>query len=282
MTKVGLLLEGGGMRGMYTAGVLDVLMEHDIKVDGMVCVSAGALFGVNYLSKQKGRALRYNLNYLLDKRYMGWHSFLTTGNMVNKEFTYYTVPFTLDPFDNETYKSSNIPVHVPITNVETGQAEFVMVSDVFQQMEVLRAASALPIVSKLVEIDGKFYLDGGMADSIPIDFMQEQSFDKIIIVLTRPKDYRKKKVIKWVYQLLYRRYPKLVETIANRHEHYNATVEKIMKLEEEGKVFVIRPTENITIGRLEKSKQKIQEIYDLGSQNMHQRLEKLYAYLEKE
>lgn len=279
--KIGLLLEGGGMRGIYTAGILDVLLEENVIVDGMVCVSAGALFGLNFPSKQKGRALRYNLKYLFDKRYMGWRSFLMTGNMVNKEFAYYKIPFELDKFDNDMYKSSGISVKVPITNVKTGNAEYIDLIDPLAQMEVLRAASALPLVSRMVKIDNDLYLDGGIADSIPIDYMESLGYDKIIVILTRPKNYRKRKATKWVYALRYWRFPKLVEAMANRHEQYNQSLDKLEQLEKDGKVIIVRPSESIKVGRLEKSKDKIQEIYQLGKKDIQMLLDKVYHYLEK-
>lgn len=166
--KVGLVLEGGGMRAMFTAGVLDVFLTENVQVDGIVAVSAGVLFGVNYPAKQYGRALRYNKKYLNDKRYMGWHSLLTTGNIVNKDFAFYELPFTLDPFDAETFRQLKIDFYATLTNVQTGEAEYVKLDDVFNEMEVLRATSAMPFVSKMVEINGQYYLDGGIADSIPL------------------------------------------------------------------------------------------------------------------
>lgn len=280
--KIGLLLEGGGMRGIYTAGILDVLLEENIVVDGMVCVSAGALFGLNFPSKQKGRALRYNLKYLFDKRYMGWRSFLTTGNMVNKDFAYYKIPFELDKFDNEAYKASGIDVKVPITNVETGKAEYIDLVDPLAQMEVLRAASALPLVSRMVKIESGLYLDGGIADSIPIDYMESLGYDKIIVILTQPKDYRKRKAAKWVYALRYWRYPKLVEAMGARHEQYNQSLDRLEQLEKEGKIIVVRPSKPIKVGRLEKSKDKIQEIYQLGQKDIQIFLDNVYQYLKRE
>ena len=188
--KVGLVLEGGAMRGMFTAGVLDVFLDEQIHIDGIVSVSAGALFGVNLPSKQRGRVLRYNKKYLNDKRYMGWHSLFTTGNIVNKDFAFYQLPFELDVFDQEAFARSGINFYTVLTNVESGEAEYVKIHDAFEQMETLRATSAMPFVSKMVEIDGKKYLDGGIADSIPLRFCQQLGYDKIIVVLTRPLDYR--------------------------------------------------------------------------------------------
>ena len=170
--KVGLVLEGGGMRGLYTAGVLDAFLEAGIKVDGVVSVSAGALFGVNYLSNQPKRALRYNKRFMGDRRYMSFWSWLTTGNFVNKEFSYYKVPMELDVFDQDAFAESGVPFYVVATDIKTGKPDYIKIDHVFEQMEALRASSALPLVSEIVEYKGKRYMDGGLADSLPIDFME--------------------------------------------------------------------------------------------------------------
>ena len=211
--KVGLVLEGGGMRGLYTAGVLDAFLEAGIKVDGVVSVSAGALFGVNYLSNQPQRALRYNKRFMGDRRYMSFWSWLTTGNFVNKEFSYYKVPMELDVFDQEAFADSGVPFYVVTTDIETGKPDYIKIDHVFEQMEALRASSALPLVSEIVEYKGKRYMDGGLSDSLPIDFMENLGFDKLIVVLTRPKGYRKEpsKTSKRIYKLFYRKYPEFVQ-----------------------------------------------------------------------
>ena len=183
--KTGLVLEGGAMRGMYTAGVLDVMLDEDIHVDGVIGVSAGVLFGVNYLSKQRGRSIRYNKRFNGDKRYMGMHSLFTTGNIVNTEFAYYTVPYELDVFDDETFMNSGVPFYAVVTNMQTGKPEYMQIHSVFDQMEVLRASASMPLVSKPVYLDGVPYLDGGIADSIPYEKMMEMGYDRIIVVLTR-------------------------------------------------------------------------------------------------
>lgn len=209
--KIGLVLEGGAMRGLFTAGVLDIFLDENLQVDGMVTVSAGALFGVNLLSKQRGRVLRYNLKYLNDKRYMGFYSLLTTGNIVNRDFAFYELPFTLDPFDQATFAQSNTDFWATITNVETGEPEYIKITDAFAQMEVLRATSAMPMVSKTVEIDGKRYLDGGISDSIPLRKAQELGYDKIIVVLTRPLEYHKTPSSTKLFNFIYRKFPKLCQ-----------------------------------------------------------------------
>lgn len=277
--KVGLVLEGGAMRGMFTAGVLDVLLDEQIHIDGIVSVSAGALFGVNLLSKQRGRALRYNKQFLNDPRYIGLKSWLTTGNVVNREFAFYDVPFKIDIFDNETFKQSQTDFYATLTNVETGEAEYHLITDPFAQMETLRATSAMPYVSQIVEVNGKQYLDGGIADSIPLKKAQSLGFDKIIVVLTRPLSYRKSPSPSLLPKLFYRRYPKLVQTLINRYTEYNQSVEEIIQQEQSGEIFVIRPSKTLAIKRIEKDLNKVQAMYDLGLSDTKQALNALKAYL---
>ena len=279
--KIGLVLEGGAMRGLFTAGVLDVFLDNNIEVTDVVGVSAGTLFGVNYISKQRGRALRYNLKYINDKRYMNVKSWLKTGNLINKDFAYYKLPFQLDVFDNKTFKESSINFFATVTNIETGDAEFIKIEDAYRQMETLRATSALPFISEIIEVGGKKYLDGGISNSIPIDFFEKQNFDKIIVILTRPIIYRKEKTTGIQYKLFYKKYPKLVEKLENRYKEYNDTVDTIVELEKAGKLFVIRPSEDITIKRLEKDVEKLQKVYDLGLKDGNNIIEELKQYLEK-
>ena len=203
MKKVGLVLEGGAMRGLYTAGVLDVFLDNDIKIDGIVGVSAGALFGCNYVSKQSGRVLRYNLKYLNDKRYISTHSLIKTGNIINTEFAFHEIPQKLDIFDNKTFKKSKTKFYATVTNVETGEAEYILINDCTKDIEYFRATSAMPFLSKIVEIDDKKYLDGAIADSIPVQKCIDMGYDKIIVVLTRPITYRRKKPKKFLARLFY-------------------------------------------------------------------------------
>ena len=280
--KVGLVLEGGGMRALFTAGVLDALLDvKELDVDGIVGVSAGALFGANYVSGQTERAIRYNKKYARDKRYMGLHSWITTGNAVNKDFAFYELPFKLDVFDQEKFKESKIEFHVVMTNVENGQAEYVLIEDVFEQMEYLRATSALPFASKIIEINGKKYLDGGISDSIPIDYCQSLGYDKIILVLTRPENSYKEDKLNFLYKLVYRKYPNLVERLINMGKDYEVVLKKIKNLETENKIFVIRPPKVLKIGRLEKNEDKIQNVYDIGLNTGKKEIDNLLKYLNK-
>ena len=280
--KVGLVLEGGGMRALFTAGVLDALLDiKELDIDGIVGVSAGALFGVNYVSGQKERAIRYNKKYARDKRYMGFYSWITTGNAVNEEFAFYEIPFKLDVFDQEKFKQSKIDFYVVMTNVESGKPEYVLIKDVFKQMEYLRATSALPFASKIIEINGKKYLDGGISDSIPIDYCEGLGYDKIILVLTRPKNTHKEDKLNFLYKLVYRKYPNLVERLINMGKDYEVVLKKIKDLENENKIFVIRPPQVLKIGRLEKNEDKIQNVYDIGLNTGIKEKENLLKYLNK-
>lgn len=280
--KIGLVLEGGGMRGLFSAGVLDALLElKELSVNGIVGVSSGALFGVNYVSKQKERAVRYNKKYADDKRYMGLHSWITTGNAVNKDFAFYELPYKLDVFDNETFKKAETDFYVVMTNVETGKPEYVLIEDAFAQMEYLRATSALPFASKIIEINGKKYLDGGISDSIPIDFCESLGYDKIIAVLTRPEGTYKEDKLGFLYKLVYRKYPNLVNSLLNMATDYEKVLAKIKDLENKGKIFVVRPPEVLKIGRLEKNRDKIQKVYDTGLNTGLKELDNIVKYLNK-
>ena len=280
--KIGLVLEGGGMRGLFSAGVLDALLElKELSVNGIVGVSSGALFGVNYVSKQKERAVRYNKKYADDKRYMGLHSWITTGNAVNKDFAFYELPYKLDVFDNETFKKAETDFYVVMTNVESGKPEYILIEDAFAQMEYLRATSALPFASKIIEINGKKYLDGGISDSIPIDFCESLGYDKIIAVLTRPEGTYKEDKLGFLYKLVYRKYPNLVNSLLNMATDYEKVLAKIKDLENKGKIFVVRPPEVLKIGRLEKNRDKIQKVYDTGLNTGLKELDNIVKYLNK-
>lgn len=279
--KTCLVLEGGALRGIYTAGVLDSLQKEDIKIDAIIGVSMGSLVGINYVSNQPGRAIRYNLKYCRDKRYIGFYSLLTTGNIANKDFDYYEIPNKLDKFDYNTFKKSNIKFYCTVTNVDTGKAEYIRIHDAKSEVEYLRAGSSMPGVSKIVEIDGKKYLDGGMADSIPVMKAIELGYDKIIVITTRPIEYRKKNSKLKTLSRIYRKYPNFVHAIQHRNEKYNQTVEKIIELEKEERVFVIRPSVRVPIKRIEKNPKIIQAQYDLGQNDFENNLESLKKYLER-
>lgn len=277
--KTGLVLEGGAMRGMYTAGVLDTFLKHGIAFDGIVGVSAGALFGVNYLSNQPGRVIRYNKKFNGDKNYMGRRPLLREGNIVSTKYAYETVPRELDVFDDETYKSSKVPFFAVVTNMESGEAEYIRIKSVFDQMDTLRASGSMPFVSRPVTIGNGRYLDGAIADSIPFKWMKEQGHDKIVVILTRDVNYRKKSMSKPLSKLLYGKYPKFLEKMLSRHAMYNSSVSELCEWEKNGEAFVIRPSEKIDIKRIEKDPDKLQAVYDLGIKDAEAKLEKMREYL---
>ena len=279
--KVGLVLEGGGMRGLYTAGVIDIMLDHDFEPDVVCGTSAGVTFGVNLLSKQRGRVLRYNKRFVGDRRYISLHSWLTTGNMINKDFAYGLLPRELDPFDDETFMVSKAAFYATITNMETGEAEYVRLHSTWDQMDVIRASASLPIVSRPVEWQGQKYLDGGLADNIPLDKCLELGCDKVIIVLTRPLGYVRKENLTAITRLCYPRYRNLHRTIEQRNDNYNRRIKQIEELEHEGKVFVLRPSEEITISRLEKDPARLEQVYNLGLNDATGQWQALEEYLAK-
>ncbi len=280
--KVGLLLEGGAMRGMYTTGVLDVFMENNIKVDVIMGVSAGALFGVNYKSRQPKRALRFNLKYVKDKRYFGMYSLFTTGNILNADFCFKDIPETLDDFNYSTFKRTKDEFYCVVTNMKTGKAEYIKLEDLKgDNIEYLRASGSMPLVSKPVQINGNEYLDGGIADGIPIYKFNTLGLDKIIVVLTRPEGYRKKKQNITLAKKVYKNYPKLINTMENRYKTYNNSLDEVEYLESEGKIIVIRPSRLVKIKRIEKNIEKLQEMYDLGVSDAKEKIEDIKKYLKE-
>ena len=279
--KTLLVLEGGALRGIYTAGVLDVLLDTDIKIDAIVGVSAGALFGINYVSKQKGRWLRYNLENANNKNYMGFYSLIKTGNIMNEDFCFNKLIYETDPFDFDTFNNSKTKFYCVVTNLETGKPEYKLITDIKNEMEYLRASGSMPLVSKIVEIDGKKYLDGGVSDSVPLEWALKQGYDKIIVVETRVKDYRKKKSNTSLFKLKYKSYPNFINTLENRWITYNKTKEDIIRLDRD-KIFVIRPSKLVPIKRIEHDRVRIQEMYDLGVEDAKNSLDELKIYLKRE
>lgn len=278
--KTGLVLEGGAMRGMYTAGVLDVLMEQGIAVDCAVGVSAGALFGVNFLSGQKGRVIRYNKRFNRDKNYLGLLPLLREGNLVSTHYAYEEVPHKLDPFDDEAFQKTGVPFYAVVTEVESGEPEYMQITSVFDQMDILRASGSMPLVSRPVKIGEKYYLDGGISDSIPFRWLSGQSCDRLIVILTRDISYRKKPMSPTLAKACFGKNPKIAEQMLHRHEAYNGSVDTLLQWEREGKAFLILPSRPIEIGRIEKDPEKLQSVYDLGVRDGNLRIGELKRYLE--
>lgn len=279
--KKGLILEGGAMRGMFTAGVIDVMMENGIEFDGAAGVSAGAAFGCNYKSRQIGRAIRYNMKYCRDKRYSGIGSLIKTGNIFNTAFAYGEVPLKYDVFDFEAYQKNPMEFYVVCTDIESGKAVYHKYEGLADHgFDWIRASASMPLVSQIVDIDGVKLLDGGIADSIPVKFFQNIGYDKNVVVLTRPQNYIKKKngFIPLI-NLKYKNYPRLVEAMENRHKVYNKTLSYIAEEEEKGKVFVIRPESPLQIGKIEKNPDKLKEIYEIGRETAKDQITEIAKFL---
>lgn len=280
MSKKGLVLEGGGLRGIYTAGVLDVFLEEDITVDGVIGVSAGAIHGASFLSKQKGRSLRYSLKYRRDKRYMSISSLIKTGDLFGAEFCYHDLPNVLDPYNYDAFLRNPTRMYVCCSNLETGEAEYLECRNMRQDMEKLRASASLPMVSQTVEIDGMKLLDGGVSDSIPIFAFRRMGYRKNIVILTRPEGYRKgpDKMLK-MEAIKYKDYPEFVKRAAMRHVYYNKTLDKLEELEKQGEVLILRPSKKLKISRIERNKKRIQAMYDLGVKDAKDKLEEIREFL---
>lgn len=280
MASSSLILEGGGMRGIFTAGVLDYFMDKDLRFDHCIGVSAGSCHGCSYLSRQRGRAYRITMENLKNKHYCSLYSLITTGDLFGVKFAYDEVPNRLYPFDHETFNSCGTAFHVVVTNCITGQAEYPLMKDMNQDIIYVRASSSLPLVSRLVYINGTPYLDGGISDSVPLRFSMEQGYQKPVVILTQPKGYRKTpsssvSLIRRVYS----KYPKMVEAMAHRHEVYNETLEELERLEAEGRVFVIRPEAALDVGRIEKNYGRLDAAYRQGYETAARQFDALLAYL---
>ena len=279
--KTGIVVEGGGMRGIYGAGVLDVLLENDIKADGLIGVSAGAIHGCSFVSGQKGRSIRYNLKYSRDPRYMSMRSLIRTGDMFGIDFCDRELPETLDPFDNETFESSSTEYYVTCTDVETGQPVYHRCPSLRgDRIDWVRASASMPLASRIVELDGKKLLDGGVADSIPVMAFRKMGFKKDLVILTRPEGYRKKQnPMLPLIRRAYREYPEFVETAASRHLVYNRELDEISRLEREGEILVIRPSRRIKISRTERRPERIEQMYRLGREDAMKAFSGIKAFM---
>ena len=279
--KKGLILEGGAMRGMFTCGVLDVFMENGIGFDGAAGISAGATFGCNIKSRQPGRAIRYNMRFSRDPRYCSLWSLLKTGDLYGAEFCYHTVPEKLDPFDTETFKNDPMEFYIGATDVVSGEVRFHKCTDGgAADIEWMRASASMPVVSNIVTVDGYRMLDGGIVCSVPYEYMEQQGYNRNIIVLTRPKGYRKKKSsIVPLVKLVLRKYPAVGRAMAVRHTVYNEQMEEIGRKEARGEVLVIRPPEDPGIGRTEKDPAELQRVYEMGRKEALRMLPEIRAFL---
>lgn len=283
MIKAGLVVEGGGMRGVYSAGVLDFFIEKDLFFENNYGVSAGACHLCSYLAKQYKRAFRVNVDYLDDKRYCSMHSLLKTGNLFGAEMLYDIIPNELDLFDYNTYNKNESNFYAVITDINTGKPEYVKIGDLKKDIIYVRASSSLPLLAQNVKINDKEYLDGGISDSIPIKKSIADGNKKNVVILTRDKTYRKgKNSLMPVMKLKYKKYPNFVKSMADRHIVYNETLDFIKDLEKNGDVFVIRPRKPVQIGRTEKNREKLEALYNDGYNDAKDCYEELLKYLGKE
>lgn len=281
--KTGLIMEGGAMRGLFTAGIIDVLMENKVKFDGAIGVSAGAAFGCNYKSGQIGRVIRYNTKFIRDKRYCGLRVLLKTGNIYSTEFCYGEVPLKYDIFDFDAFEKNPMEFYVVCTDVETGKAvyhKFMGRED--NGFDWIRASASMPIVSQIVKIGNKKLLDGGISDSIPVRYFEKIGYDRNIVILTRPKGYVKKKnKMLPLIRRMYKNYPEFIKTAENRHNEYNGAIEYINEREKSGELFVIQPQKPIPVGRVEKNPEKLRKAYEMGRQTATENLSAIINFLEK-
>ena len=279
--RTGLVLEGGAMRGMFTCGVIDVFMENDIWFEAAAGISAGAVFGCNYKSRQIGRPIRYNKRFCKDPRYCSIRSLIKTGDLYGADFCYRELPDELDIFDRETFKNDPMDFYIGATDVKTGKCVFHKCTDGGEaDLQWMRASASMPIASKPVEIDGNYYLDGGVADSIPFGFMESLGYNRNVVVLTQPAGYVKRKASSLI-KLALHKLPAIAEGMSKRHEVYNRQVKEVEEREIRGDFFVIRPPEDVGVGKTEKDPEKLERAYQMGRKEALRVLPELREFLEK-
>ena len=279
--KKGLVLEGGGLRALFTAGVTDVMMENRIRFDGLIGVSAGATFGCNYKSEQPGRALRYNINFKDDPRYMSWRSFLKTGDLVGAEFSYHVLPNQLDIFDYETFRRNPMEFHVVCTDAETGEPVYKQLDDMTDEgLDWIRASASMPIVSRPVQLEGRKLLDGGIVNSIPLKHFQEIGYERNIVVLTQPKGFFKKRTkLMPLFHLTMRKYPAIIQAMGRRHLMYNEQLRYLAQEERKGNILLIHPDDTLPIGRTEQNEKKMRQVYQMGRAAAEKKLSEITGFL---
>lgn len=278
--KKALILEGGAKRGIYTAGVLDILLENSIMPEAVFGVSAGAIHGCSYVAGQKERSIRYNLKYGNDPRFMSIKNWVKTGNVVDTKFCYHELPDILDPFDHESFEKAKCQFFVVCSNIETGKPEYILCPTLRgENIDYLRASASLPFLSQVVEIGGKKLLDGGICDSIPLKAAMDKGFERNIVVLTRPQGYRKKYAHnKLLAKVVYRKYPLFAKAIAERYKMYNAELDFVEAQEKLGNILVLRPSETIKIGKMEQNLDIVKQMYELGRKDAMDNLEKVRKF----
>ena len=280
--KKGLVLEGGAMRGLFTAGIIDVMMEAGVEPDGLIGVSAGAAFGCNYKSRQPGRAIRYNTRFAKDARYSGLKSFLTTGDYFNAQFGYHIVPYQYDLFDVAAFEQNPMEFIVVCTDVLTGQAVYHKMDRVdFDELEWLRASASMPLASKVVEVAGHKLLDGGVADSIPLAYFESIGYDRNVVILTQPEGYVKHRTkLMPLMRIGLRRYPEMIQAMDRRYLMYNRELEFVRQAEREGRCLVIRPDEKLPIGHISHDPEEMKRVYQIGREMGDRYIERIKAFYQ--
>ncbi len=281
--KRGLVLEGGAMRGLFTAGVIDIFMENNIVFDGAVGVSAGAAFGCNYKSNQPRRAIRYNTRFCRDKRYCSVRSLIKTGDMFGAEFCYHEIPDKLDLFDFETYRNSPMEFYAVCTDVLTGKPIYHRCDTMNdRELEWIRASASMPMAARIVNVDGYSMLDGGISDSIPLRFMEKTGYDRNVVILTQPRDYTKSRNnLMPLLKKVYKKYPELIRAMENRHRMYNGQLKYVRNAEQEGRTYVIAPEEKLPVKRVEHNPDVLREVYRIGRMTGMKHLEAIREFLNK-
>lgn len=279
--KRGLVLEGGGMRGLFTAGVLDAWMAAGLVFDGLVGVSAGACFGCNYKSRQPGRVIRYNKRYARDPRYCSWTSLLRTGDIFNADFCYRELPLALDPFDADAFAANPMEFHLSVTDCATGRAVYRKLDRAdLAAFRWIQASASMPLVARPVEIDGRAYLDGGLSDGIPLAYFESCGYTRNVVVTTRPHGYRKFATAKMrLLKPFLRKHPAVYKALVTRHRWYNDTLAYIDRRVADGAAFLVAPPETLAIGRVCHNPDTMQRIYDLGRQTGERHLPALRTFL---
>lgn len=281
MYQAGLVLEGGGMKGVYTSGVLDFFLDRGISFSSVYGVSAGACNMCSFLSGQRSRGLDVTIDYLDTKRYCSVESLLTTGDLFNVDTCYHLVPEYLNPYDYDTFNQYRGRAYSVVTNIETGQPEYLRIRDMKKDIDMIRASASLPLVSRNVKIGEKLYLDGGISDAIPLQKSVLDGNRKNIVVLTKEEGFvRKPAEHLGLIKLRYFKYPKVYELMEKRHINYNRTLDYIERQRENGQAFVIRPKHKSSVGRIEKDKEKLTALYREGYRDAERCAEELLAYLK--
>jgi predicted patatin/cPLA2 family phospholipase len=278
--KKGLVLEGGAMRGLFTAGILDVMMEAGIEPDGLIGVSAGAAFGCNYKSRQPGRALRYNKRFAKDKRYCSWWSWWKSGDLYNADFGYHVIPTQYDIFDDKAFEENQMEFIAVCTNVETGEPFYKKLVECNPlTYDWIRASASMPLASKVVELEGMKVLDGGVADSIPLEYFESIGYERNVVILTQPEGYVKAhNPLMPLMRIALRKYPRMIEAMDKRHLMYNKELEYVREAEKAGRALVIRPENKLPIGHISHDPEEMQRVYDIGREAGEKYLDSIIAF----